>query len=196
VRAALSWVAVALIAASATAVADEHGFVTFNGLPVPGATVTAIQGDKKIVVSSDADGRYELAGLGEGAYSLRIEMLGFAAVTREVTPGGDSAPSTLELSLLPFEEIKKVATISKPILVQEAAAAEEPTDAEQPPAVDAELERQAAEGFLVNGSVNNAAASPFAQGRGFGNNRPGQRSLYTGGFGLTLGTSGLDARPF
>ena len=65
-----------------------------------------------------------------------------------------------------------------------------------PSEVDAELERQAAEGFLVNGSVNNAAASPFAQSRAFGNNRPGQRSLYTGGFGFTLGHAALDARPF
>ena len=65
-----------------------------------------------------------------------------------------------------------------------------------PPPVDPELERQAAEGLLVNGSVNNAAASPFAQSRGFGNSRPGQRSLYNGGFGFTFGTSALDARPF
>ena len=48
----------------------------------------------------------------------------------------------------------------------------------------------------MNGSVNNAAASPFAQARGFGNARPGQRSLYNGGFGFTLGTAALDARPF
>jgi hypothetical protein len=48
----------------------------------------------------------------------------------------------------------------------------------------------------VNGSVNNAAASPFAQSRAFGNNRPGQRSLYSGGFGFTFGSAVLDARPF
>jgi hypothetical protein len=190
-------VVVALIVTGATAVADEHGFVTFNGLPVPGATVTAVQGDKKIVVSSDADGRYEFAGLVEGTYSLRVEMLGFSTVTRDVVPGEGSGAPTLELSLLPFEEIKKVATVSKAIVIQEAPPADEAAAAEQQaPAVDPELERQAAEGFLVNGSVNNAAASPFAQARGFGNNRPGQRSLYNGGFGLTLGSSALDARPF
>jgi hypothetical protein len=193
----LSWLSAALIAGSATAMADEHGLVTFNGLPVPGATVTATQGDKKIVVSADADGRYDLPGLGEGAYSLRVEMLGFATVTRDVMFGESSAAPTVELSLLPFEEIKKVATISKPMVIQEPQPADEPAGGGQlEPAVDPGLERQAAEGFLVNGSVNNAAASPFAQSRGFGNNRPGQRSLYNGGFGLTLGTSALDARPF
>ena len=176
--------------------ADEHGFVTFNGLPVPGATITAIQGDKKIVVSSDPDGRYELSGLGDGMYTLRVEMLGFAAVTRDVRAGDEGPAPALELTLLPFEEIKRVATISKPVVMIESARGEEHAASGEPPPLDPELERQAAEGLLVNGSVNNAAASPFAQARGFGNSRPGQRSLYNGGFGLTMGTSALDARPF
>jgi hypothetical protein len=54
----------------------------------------------------------------------------------------------------------------------------------------------AADGFLINGSVNNGAASPFAQARAFGNNRPGQRSLWNGGFAVLSNTSGLDARPY
>ncbi len=186
----------ALVITSVTVAADDHGFVTFNGLPVPGATITAIQGDKKIVVSSDSDGRYDISGLGDGMYTLRVEMLGFAAVTRDVRAGDESPAPTLELSLLPFEEIKKVATISKPVVMIETAPGEEAAASNEPPPVDPELERQAAEGLLVNGSVNNAAASPFAQARGFGNSRPGQRSLYNGGFGLTLGTSALDARAF
>ena len=54
----------------------------------------------------------------------------------------------------------------------------------------------AADGFLINGSVNNGAASPFAQARAFGNNRPGGRALYTGGFGLLSSHSALDANPY
>jgi len=185
---------VAFVASSVPTMAGEHGFVTFNGLPVPGATITAIQGDTKIVATSDEDGRYELSGLGDGSYALRVEMLGFATLTRDVPAPETSAP-TLELSLLPFEEIRKSATIARPIII-ETVSVEEPGESEEPAAIDPELERQAAEGFLVNGSVNNAAASPFAQARGFGNNRPGQRSLYNGGFGLTMGSSALDARPF
>src|SRR5262249_37910837 len=53
-----------------------------------------------------------------------------------------------------------------------------------------------ADGYLVNGSVNNGAASPFAQMAAFGNNRRGQRSLYNGGIGIQLGNSAWDARPF
>ena len=54
----------------------------------------------------------------------------------------------------------------------------------------------AADGLLINGSVNNGAASPFAQARAFGNNRPGGRGLYNGGVGLLTSNSALDSRPF
>jgi hypothetical protein len=54
----------------------------------------------------------------------------------------------------------------------------------------------AADGFLINGSVNNGAASPFAQLAAFGNNRRGARSLYNGGLGILLGSSAWDTRPF
>jgi hypothetical protein len=68
-----------------------------------------------------------------------------------------------------------------------------PTPAE-PPAADAAL--GAVDGLLVNGSVNNGAASPFAQLAAFGNNRRSGRSLYTGGVGTILGNSAWDASPF
>src|SRR5262245_17207187 len=53
-----------------------------------------------------------------------------------------------------------------------------------------------ADSYLANGSVNNGAASPFAQMAAFGNNRRGQRSLYNGGVGFQFGSSAWDARPF
>ena len=183
---------VALARPSLCAAGDQHGLVTFNGLPVPGATVVATQGDKKVVVSSDADGRYRLTGLADGPYAVRVEMLGFAALIRDLVTDDQNAASTLELALLPFEEIRKIAVVATTAPIAPSA----PVAPNAPDAIDPELERQAAEGLLVNGSVNNAAASPFAQSRAFGNNRPGQRSLYNGGFGFTLGTAALDARPF
>ncbi|HET9467425.1 MAG TPA: carboxypeptidase-like regulatory domain-containing protein, partial [Vicinamibacterales bacterium] len=182
------------------AAGDQYGQVLFNGLPVPGATIVATQNDKTIATTSDLDGRYRLTGLADGAYTLRIEMRGFAPLTRELIADPQGAVPPLELALLPFEEIKKIATISKPIVALASASAADAATADKPNAppieVDPELERQAAEGLLVNGSVNNAAASPFAQARAFGNARPGQRSLYNGNFGFTLGTAALDARPY
>ena len=188
------------------AAGEQQGLVTFNGLPVPGATVIATQSDKKIIVASDAEGRYRLTGLGDGPYAVRVEMLGFAALSRDLVADDQNAASTLELALLPFEEIRKIAVVAAtaPIAstfapTSQNASVDKPNAPNAPNApseVDPELERQAAEGFLVNGSVNNAAASPFAQSRAFGNARPGQRSLYNGGFGFTFGTAALDARPF
>ncbi|HXH23871.1 MAG TPA: hypothetical protein VNI78_01405, partial [Vicinamibacterales bacterium] len=55
---------------------------------------------------------------------------------------------------------------------------------------------QAADGFLINGSVNNGAASPFAQPAAFGNNRRRPGALYTWALGLLAGHSALDARPY
>ena len=198
------WAAILLIALAhqlLLAAGDQSGQVTFNGLPVPGATVVATQGEKQIVVATDADGGYRVRGLSDGPYLLRVEMFGFAPLTRELQAADPSEPSQLELALLPFEEIQRIAVIppviSAPAAPAEADAAGAPDRADAVAnEASAELERQAAEGFLVNGSVNNAAASPFAQSRAFGNNRAGQRSLYTGGFGFTLGTAALDARPF
>jgi len=59
-----------------------------------------------------------------------------------------------------------------------------------------ELNQRAADGFLINGTANNGASSPFALAQAFGNNRRGARSLYNGNIGIIFDNSTLDARPF
>jgi len=59
-----------------------------------------------------------------------------------------------------------------------------------------DLSQKAVDGFLINGTVNNGASSPFSLANAFGNNRRGPRSLYSGGIGLMLDNSVLDARSF
>ena len=56
--------------------------------------------------------------------------------------------------------------------------------------------QQSSDGFLVNGSVNNAATSQFSLNQAFGNRRYNTKSLYNGGFGLILDNSALDARQY
>jgi hypothetical protein len=73
------------------------------------------------------------------------------------------------------------------------AASEARPPAEEPGGAVAQ---GAAEGFLVNGSQNNGAASPFAQLAAFGNNRRGVRSLYNFGAAMILDNSALDSRPY
>jgi hypothetical protein len=77
-------------------------------------------------------------------------------------------------------------------------AAPPPATDTGPPANDtsSDLTQSAATGLLVNGSVNNGAASTFAQMAAFGNNRRGPGSLYNGGVGAIFDTSAWDARPF
>ncbi len=55
---------------------------------------------------------------------------------------------------------------------------------------------QANDGFLINGSVNNAATSQFSLNQAFGNNRNGGRWLYNGGLSLVLNDSVLNAKTF
>jgi hypothetical protein len=66
-----------------------------------------------------------------------------------------------------------------------AAPAEAPADA-----------NAANDGFLVNGSVNNGAASPFAQFAAFGNNRRRPGALYNAQFGVTASSSAWDAKNY
>jgi hypothetical protein len=221
---------VALLAGAlgAFGASDYYGQVTFGGLPVPGATVTASQGDRRLVTSSDQEGEYKLGELADGAWTIRIDMPGFSPLSREVTVPSDPGPSIWELTLRPFAEMSREFATAAPNPPPQntpprTAANRGPqrpdapagargfqragvnVSAPPPPASDAapipdqanaDAAIGAADGFLINGSVNNGAASPFAQLRAFGNSRPGQRSLYNGGLGLLAGNSAWDARPF
>jgi hypothetical protein len=64
-----------------------------------------------------------------------------------------------------------------------------------PKPAESEDERSA-DGYLVNGSVNNAATSRYSTNPAFGNTRSGNKALYTGGFETILDNSTTDARPY
>ena len=187
--------------------AEQHGQVTFNGLPVPGATVTATQGEKKVTTVSDQQGNYSFPELSDGAWKISVEMSFFAPVTQEITLGtataGMQAPGIRwELKMLPLDQVMakvKVVKDEPKALVAAAVPATRP-EAAKPgaPAMKApeEATAQNNDGFLVNGSVNNAATSQFTLAPGFGNTRKGSTSLYNGGLGVILDNSALDARPY
>jgi len=78
-------------------------------LPLPGATVTATQGDKKLTAVSDQKGTFTFADLPDGTWQLQIEMLGFSTVTREVATGTGLPGPTVELKMLPLDQIEAVA---------------------------------------------------------------------------------------
>ena len=85
--------------------ADRAGHVTFGGLPVPGATITATRDTTQFVTSTDQEGVYRLTNLAEGVWTIRVEMFGFATVTHTLTVPADAQLPVTELRLLPFEQI-------------------------------------------------------------------------------------------
>jgi hypothetical protein len=191
--------------------AEHHGVVTFGGLPVPGATVTATRDDKSVTAVTDLEGKYSFADLADGQWSMQVNMLAFAPLKRDVTVGSTGAAETWELALLPLDEIKAAATViarpaptpppptaeaksEAPASAPDKSAQDKPKQAATPP--PAESNPDTADNFLINGTVNNGASSPFAQLAAFGNNRRGSRGLYNGSLGLILDNSALDARSF
>ena len=185
---------------------EQRGQALFNGLPVPGATVTASQNGTQSKTVTDIQGFYRFAELADGPCTIQVEMSGFAVVKQEVTVGPQQAASIWELRLLPLEQINARA-LAPPVKAASPAApsggsAEPEASKPQAPAAatasadDDEMAQRAADGMLINGSANNGAASPFGQEAAFGNNRNGGRQLYNGGIGLIVGNSALDARPY
>ena len=99
--------AILLLLALPAAAAEHFGRVTFNGLPVPGATVTAAQRDQQLVTVTDQDGVFRLASVADGAWTVRVEMIGFSTLSREVAILEGAPPSTWELKMLPLAEMTR-----------------------------------------------------------------------------------------
>jgi len=72
--------------------------------PIPGATLTATQGDQKYSTVTDGDGHYSFPPLKEGTWAVEISMFGFAPVKQEVDYASTTKPVdfTLQLADSPF----------------------------------------------------------------------------------------------
>src|SRR6202789_860843 len=193
-----SLVAVGLVVFNLLA-SEQHGEVTFGGLPVPGATVTATQGEKKFSAVTDPQGAYSFPDLADGVWTIQIEMLGFAPVQGEITVGQGTKAAMWELKMLPLDQIHAAAHLAPPAPAPGPAEPKKPepqTAASETEQARDEGAQRAADGLLINGSQNNGASSPFALFPAFGNNRNGGRSLYNGGLGIFVDNSIWDARQF
>ena len=164
----LSSLAVAVLMAS-----EHHGRVMANGVPIPGATVTASLGDKKLVTTTDDQGAYSFPELQDGTWTIQVDMLGFSRLTQEVGIAPDSPSPTWDLKVLTLDALKRQLA--------------PPTPAPQPvkPAVDS---AQALAGSAPATGPNPAQAAspastsarqarPAGQGRGGANTANGRPSL-------------------
>jgi len=208
----VAFVIVWLASAALAAASPYRGVVTFGGLPLPGATVKATQGGTTQSAVSDQNGAYQFDELADGAWTIDIEMQCFEKIETQVTVAPNMPAGAWEMKLLPVDKLMAESQAGKP-------------PAELPPAPSPAVEKrgpqaaqsnnnsggnsapseipkapeeneQSADGFLVQGSVNNAATSPYATSAAFGNTRSGTRGLYTGGFVANEDNSTLDARAY
>ena len=205
--------------AGATAAASTYrGVVTFGGLPLPGATIKATQGAKTVTAASDQQGEYEFDDLAYGNWTIEVEMQCFETIHADVTITPNMAAANWEMKLLPQGQIVAEAQQEKPAIevppVPDEASTkkagqqpgqqplqqsgQQPGQSKGPemPKEPQEENQQSADGYLVQGSVNNAATSQYATNSAFGNTRSGSKALYTGGFVASEENSALDARPY
>jgi hypothetical protein len=190
----------AAIAFPRMAAASEYqGLVTFGGLPLPGATVTVTQSTKKLSTVSDQSGMFAFSDLTDGSGKIEIEMQCFSPVQADITISPGAPAGKWELTLLPIDQIAKLTKLAPVLSPSLRVAPKPPAGSETPveiPKPAEEANQQSSDGFLVNGSVNNAATSRFSLDQAFGNRRSNSRALYNGGFAAIVDNSALDARPY
>ena len=116
---------------------EYHGRVMFSGLPLPGATIIASQGDQKVVAVTGLDGTYSFPNLADGDWSIQIEMLCFAPVKKDVTIAFGVPTAEWELKLLPADEIKATSVAAPPPAVAPALTTTAATPATAAPAAAA-----------------------------------------------------------
>ena len=197
-----------LATASCAALASEYrGFVTFRSLPVPGATVTVTQAGKRFATVTDVQGFYSLPSPADGAGVVQIEMTGFGTVKEDVTFAPDLPVARWELKLLSLDAIRAavkpvpssalavVQERTEPKKTSEPAKAQADQPVPPPPPIADETAQRAADGLLINGSVNNAATSQFSLANRFGNTASG-KSLYNFMLNLKLDNAVFDARSY
>ncbi len=86
-----------------------YGEVTFGGLPVPGATITATQGAKTISVTSDEGGVFHFDDLPDGQWKIEVKMLCFETIDADVTIAPKMPAAKWELKLLPADQLQALA---------------------------------------------------------------------------------------
>ena len=176
--------------------------VKSEGLPIPGATVKATQGERILLTVTDDNGDFHIDGMTEGTWIVEVDMFGFDHVRKEVQVG--PTPAKIDLTHATADRTRQA------IARQDAAAVKcgdanadddlyrgrawrashgGPPDMPQPQ-VDAEASN---ESLLVTGSVSQGAGTnpgDFGPG-GF----PGRSGGFPGGPGGDLGEPGGPGGP-
>ncbi len=107
------WIAILWLAAARLLFAAEyHGQVLLNGLPVPGASVTATQDKTSITVITDERGIYSFPDLAVGNWNIEVQMSGFATAKQAVSITANTPPGEWRLTMLPVDQVMSQAKAS------------------------------------------------------------------------------------
>ena len=145
---------------------ESHGVVKAGGLPVPGATVTATLGDKKVVTSTDDAGFYSFADLDDGTWKIFVEAFGFVTTTRDIGVSPDVPGPEWDLK---YQTLESIANPSKP---EAPATAPAPAGASAPTA-PATTAATAPPAPPTGSTAPGAAPRRAGVGNGPGNNATG-----------------------
>ncbi|MGA2152944.1 MAG: carboxypeptidase-like regulatory domain-containing protein, partial [Bryobacteraceae bacterium] len=133
---------------------------------MPGATITATQGDKSFVTSTDESGAYSFPNLPDGVWTLRISMLGFSPVVRDIGVAPDAPSPNWDLNVLTLDQLRKQLTPPAPAAAVQAA----------PAAVASTVKPGTAPPAQAAAAKPAAASGPTGGGRGnWGGGRPSLR---------------------
>jgi hypothetical protein len=183
--------------------AEHHGRVLFNGLPVPGVSVTATSGAKQLATVTDGQGLFQFADLPDGEWTIHVAMQGFATDEQTIRLDKSTQASSFELKMLSLAEVlasaKSIApppvVAPAPVVKAKEKSAEKAEIQAPPPSAGNDAERSA-DGMLINGSENNASTSKYSISQAFGSRRAGAKGLYTGSLGGQINASPFDSRPY
>jgi len=117
------WLLAASLSVACALASEHHGLVKSGGVPVPGATVTAAQGDKNFVTSTDDSGAYSFPNLPDGIWTLRVSMLGFSPVVRDIGVAPEAPSPNWELTVLTLDALRKQLAPPAPAATTAAAPA-------------------------------------------------------------------------
>jgi hypothetical protein len=193
-----------LLIPAVLAAAQHQGLVTFHGLPVPGASVTAQHADRKVTTTTDETGAYSLGELSDGAWTIEVSMPGFEKITREVAVSPAAPNAVWELKLLPLPaQVTRAAPAAgnAPTPAQARAAAAAAAMRNQQAAANSGGEAGggggggAGDSLIMSGSLGGNSGS-MTQGESFGNSIKNGKVQYNGNLAFTLDNSVWDAQGY
>ena len=84
------YLSIFLLALPLVAGTKQSGTVRAADQFVPGASITAVQGDTKITTFTDESGQYTL-DLAPGVWDIQVQVFGFTSVHQQITVGPEPA---------------------------------------------------------------------------------------------------------